>query len=172
MTYEQLPGGGTHRSATMLSTSMPLTTTATLAPTMTPTLTPGYAVVVGSVIRGEVVSGDARGRQLGFPTANQVLSPDEPQPRDGVYAGLFSAGDVFDHPAAVSIGRRPTFYTSGVRLVESFLLDFSGDLYGEEASVRLVEFLRPQHRFDDVEALLRQLRKDVRRTDRIISRRS
>jgi riboflavin kinase/FMN adenylyltransferase len=167
VTYEQLPGGGTHRSTTMLSTSMPLTTT-----TLAPTLTPGYAVVVGSVIRGEVVSGDARGRELGFPTANQVLSPDEPQPRDGVYAGLFSAGDVFDHPAAVSIGRRPTFYTSGVRLVESFLLDFSGDLYGEEASVRLVEFLRPQHRFDHVEALLRQLRKDVRRTDRIISRRS
>jgi riboflavin kinase / FMN adenylyltransferase len=130
----------------------------------------GYAVVLGSVILGEIVPGDQRGRQLGFPTANQVLPPGETRLRDGVYAGLFTAGDLFDHPAAVSVGRRPTFYTGGTRLVESFVLDFSGDLYGAEASVRLVELLRPQRRFDDADALRRQMREDVERTDAVISR--
>jgi riboflavin kinase / FMN adenylyltransferase len=138
-------------------------------------VTRDYAVVLASVIPGEpvilgeIVSGDERGRQLGFPTANQVLSAHERKLRDGVYAGLFSADNVFDHPVAVSVGRRPTFYARGVRLVESYLLDFSGDLYGQEASVRLVEFLRPQRRFDDIEALLRQVRSDVERTDAVIS---
>jgi riboflavin kinase/FMN adenylyltransferase len=98
-----------------------------------------------------------------------VLSPRERRVRDGVYVGLFSGGEAAGHPAAVSVGRRPTFYASGVRLVESFLLDFSGDLYDMAIAVRLVEFIRPQHRFEDIGALQRQLAKDVRRTRAVTS---
>lgn len=120
--------------------------------------------VVGDLLTGVVVPGDQRGRQIGFPTANLVIAPGDPGVDDGVYAGTFTAGEIIAHPAAVSIGRRPTIYERGVRLVEAHLLDFSGDLYGQVASIRLFEFLRPQHRFNDIPSLIRQLRKDVART--------
>jgi FAD synthase len=115
-----------------------------------------------------VVRGDQRGRQIGFPTANLALAPDDSRVRDGVYAGTFTTDEVFEHHAAVSVGRRPTIYVDGVRLLEAHLMDFSGDLYGRFASVRLVRFLRPQHRFDDLPSLIRQLGRDVAKTRSIL----
>jgi FAD synthase len=127
-----------------------------------------FATVTGKVVSGPVVRGDQRGRQIGFPTANLALAPDDSRVRDGVYAGTFTTDGVFEHPAAVSIGRRPTIYVDGVRLLEAHLMDFSGDLYGRFASVRLVRFLRPQHRFDDLPSLIRQLGRDVDKTRSIL----
>ena len=127
-----------------------------------------FATVTGRVVSGFVTLGDQRGRQIGFPTANLALAPDDSRVRDGVYAGTFTTEGVFDHPAAVSVGRRPTIYVDGVRLLEAHLMDFNGDLYGQFASVRLVKFLRPQHRFDDLPSLIRQLGRDVTRTRSIL----
>jgi FAD synthase len=127
-----------------------------------------FATVTGRVVSGFVALGDQRGRQIGFPTANLVLAPDDSRVRDGVYAGTFTTDGVLEHPAAVSVGRRPTIYVDGVRLLEAHLMDFSGNLYGQLASVRLVKFLRPQHRFDDLPSLIRQLAKDVVKTRSIL----
>jgi hypothetical protein len=123
-----------------------------------------FATVAGHLVRGRVLLGDQRGRQIGFPTANIAIAPRDSRVHDGVYAGTFTTEEVLEHPAAVSVGRRPTIYEDGVRLVEAHLIDFTGNLYGRLASVRLIEFLRPQHRFDDISALIRQLERDVART--------
>src|SRR5690606_38591607 len=84
--------------------------------------------------RGRVDRGDQRGRDLGFPTAN-VAVPDEIQlPADGIYAGWYERPDGSTVAAAISLGRRPTFYEDQpTSLLEAHLLDFSGDLYGEAA---------------------------------------
>jgi riboflavin kinase/FMN adenylyltransferase len=119
------------------------------------------ATVTGQVVRGFVVPGDQRGRRIGFPTANLALEPHDTRVRDGVYAGTFTIEGIVEHPAAVSIGRRSTIYENGVRLLEAHLIEFTGDLYEKYAAVRLVEFIRPQHRFDDIASLSRQLHKDV-----------
>lgn len=86
-----------------------------------------FALWSDGVVTGTVVPGDQRGRQLGFPTANLALAPCDTHPRDGVYAGSVTCGDVVSHPAAISVGRRNTFYGDGIRLLEAHLLDFSGD---------------------------------------------
>ncbi len=121
-------------------------------------------------VRGAVVEGDRRGRDLGFPTAN-VSVPDEIcLPADGIYAGWYQRpnGDV--HPAAISLGRRPTFYeTAQASLLEAHLLDFDGDLYGEAARVRFVEWLRGEERFESVDALVEQMHLDVERTRSILN---
>lgn len=114
-------------------------------------------------VEGTVVTGDQRGRLLGFPTAN-VTVPDQPW-RDGVWAATVQidparSGPV--HLAAVSIGRRPTYYgRDGVRLLEAHLLDFAGDLYGHTVLVRLHERLRPQRRYSGSKELVEQLHRDV-----------
>ena len=90
-------------------------------------------------VRGVVRHGDARGRKLGFPTANVAVPAEIQLPADGIYAGWFedAGGDV--HSAAISLGRRPTFYEEAdVSLLEAHLLDFDGDLYGQLARVRFV----------------------------------
>jgi riboflavin kinase/FMN adenylyltransferase len=114
------------------------------------------------MLEGEVVSGDRRGRELGFPTANLV--PDERlvTPGDGVYAA-FANG----HPAAVNVGTRPTFDSDRGVLIETYLIDFSGDLYGQNLRVAFVERLRPELAFDDVDALVEQMHADVEHARRI-----
>jgi riboflavin kinase/FMN adenylyltransferase len=113
-------------------------------------------------VRGEVVRGDQRGRQLGFPTAN-VLVPDFVcLPADGVYAGFYETPDGESYPCAINLGRRPTFYEHADHsLLEAHLLDFEGDLYGQRAKVRFVEFLRSERKFDGVDALIAQLKQDI-----------
>lgn len=114
-----------------------------------------------AVVRGCVVEGDRRGRQLGFPTANLVLDDDMPVP-DGVYSGNVTLPDGTTHPAAISIGRRPTFYlTRGARLLEAHLVDFRGDLYSQSVTVEVVHHVRDQMRFETVDHLVAQLRRDV-----------
>lgn len=114
-------------------------------------------------VRGEVVHGDHRGgAELGFPTANVDVPTGICLPAAGVYAGWYERPDGSTRGTAVSVGRRPTFYGSeGDLLVEAYLLDFSGDLYGEEARVSFVSHLRDEVAFDSVEALVEQMERDV-----------
>ena len=107
-------------------------------------------------LRGEVVHGDKRGRELGFPTANIV--PDEALvcPGHGVYAAR--AGGA---PAAVNVGVRPTFGTGRAVLVEAFLIDRTVDLYGQLLTIEFLSRLRGERRFESVEKLVDQMKLDV-----------
>ncbi|PYE82386.1 riboflavin kinase/FMN adenylyltransferase [Pseudoroseicyclus aestuarii] len=122
-------------------------------------------------IEGEVLHGDKRGRELGYPTANMSISGLHP-PRYGVYAVKV---DVLDGPhagsygGAASIGVRPMFETP-VPHCETFLFDFTGDLYGATLSVALVDWLRPELRFDGLEALIAQMDADCVQAREILAR--
>ncbi|MBV9006496.1 MAG: bifunctional riboflavin kinase/FMN adenylyltransferase, partial [Solirubrobacterales bacterium] len=109
-------------------------------------------------IRGEVVAGDRRGRELGFPTANIVPDESLVYPGHGVYVARADGGC-----AAVSIGVRPTFGTGRAVLVEAYLLDRNVDLYGQTLRIDFLSRLRGERRFDSVEALVDQMRGDVER---------
>jgi riboflavin kinase/FMN adenylyltransferase len=111
-------------------------------------------------VEGVVEKGDQRGRTLGMPTANIAIERSARVPTEGVYAGIVVRVDGSRHAAAVSLGRRPTFYADGHELCEAHLLDFTGDLYGEAITVVLTHFLRGQERFDGLDALIEQMRLD------------
>ncbi|WP_170340545.1 bifunctional riboflavin kinase/FAD synthetase [Ruegeria arenilitoris] len=121
-------------------------------------------------IEGEVIGGEQRGRELGFPTANMSIEGIHP-PKFGVYAVLV---DVLDGPhagsyhGAASVGVRPMFHGE-VPNIETFLFDFSGDLYGATLSVGLVEFLRPEMTFDGLDALIAQMTEDCDRARKILA---
>ena len=124
----------------------------------------GAALLLGRPheVRGLVQHGDKRGRDLGFPTANVAVRADVLLPADGIYAGWYERADGSVHAAAMSLGRRPTFYDDAdLSLLECYLLDFDGDLYEEAAKVRFVQRLRGEVKFDSVEALVEQMSKDV-----------
>lgn len=110
-------------------------------------------------VSGVVVRGDARGRTLGYPTANLPLPAGLAVPADGIYAVRVRGAIQADGVA--SLGVRPTFGTSGVRLLEVHVFDFSGDLYGKTLDVDFVARLRGEERFDSVEALIDQMDKDA-----------
>jgi riboflavin kinase / FMN adenylyltransferase len=121
-------------------------------------------------VRGVVERGDQRGAEhLGFPTANLTVPERICLPADGVYAGTFVAEDEVERPAAISVGTRPTFYEDGDVLVEAYVLDFDGDLYGQRVKVRFREWVRGQERFDSTEALVEQMNADVEATRRILA---
>ncbi|HEY3970976.1 MAG TPA: bifunctional riboflavin kinase/FAD synthetase [Solirubrobacteraceae bacterium] len=115
-------------------------------------------------MRGEVVHGDERGRELGFPTAN--LIPDDALvcPGHGVYACLADG-----LPAAVNIGVRPTFDTGRGELIEAYILDFEGDLYGKQLRLDFLSRLRGERRFSSAEGLVEQMHRDVERTREIVT---
>ena len=121
-------------------------------------------------IEGRVITGDQRGRELGFPTANMSIDGLHP-PRFGVYAVLV---DVLEGPhtgsyhGAASMGVRPMFGVNKPNL-ETFLFDFKGDLYGVPLSVGLVEFLRPEETFDSLEALITRMDADCARARPILA---
>ena len=121
-------------------------------------------------LRGDVVEGDRRGRTWDFPTAN-VAVPDGLQlPADGIYACWYERPTEEVHPAAVSLGRRPTVYDDQpYRLLEAHLLEFDDDLYGERAVVRFVARLRGEAKFDSVDELVEQIRVDVDDARRILT---
>lgn len=122
------------------------------------------------VVRGRVGYGDHRGRQLGVPTANLAIA-DSAEPADGVYAGFYRRPDRSCWPTVVSIGRRPTFHgDQGTRLVEAHLIGFSGDLYGEEAEVRVLTRLRPLMTFASSDDLVAQMRRDIRHATEVLTR--
>ena len=111
-------------------------------------------------VRGEVVRGDARGREIGFPTANLGGDVEGMVPADGVYAGwVIRHGERL--PAAISVGNNPTFTPDAVSRVEAFILDFSGDLYGERLEVQFVQRVRGMERFDNIDALITEMDADV-----------
>jgi riboflavin kinase/FMN adenylyltransferase len=112
-------------------------------------------------VRGVVVDGDKRARDLGFPTANLAVPSDICLPADGIYAGWYLRPDGEPRAAAISLGRRPTFYDYADRsLLEAHVLDFDGDLYGEPARVQFVLRLRDEVKFDSIDALVEQMRAD------------
>ena len=112
-------------------------------------------------MRGVVELGDQRGRTIGFPTANVAIPVSFVIPAEAVYAGLFTAADGVVRPAAISLGRRPTFYPDGLALLEAHVIDFDDDLYGQRVSVQFVDRIRDQRRFDDLDDLGAQLHADV-----------
>ena len=111
------------------------------------------------MLSGEVVHGDERGRELGFPTANLVPRDELAVPGHGVYACLANG-----RAAAVSIGVRPTFTTGRGELIEAYILDFEGDLYGSRLCIEFLARLRGERRFPSAEALVEQMHEDVRAT--------
>jgi riboflavin kinase / FMN adenylyltransferase len=113
---------------------------------------------------GEVVRGDERGRTLGFPTANLIPEEELACPGHGVYACLANG-----RPAAISIGVRPTFQTGRGELIEAYVLDFDGDLYGSWLCIEFLERLRGERRFDSPAALVEQMRRDVERTRAVVA---
>ncbi len=121
-------------------------------------------------IEGEVIGGEQRGRELGFPTANMSIEGLHP-PKFGVYAVLV---DVLSGPhqgsyrGAASVGTRPMF-KGEVPNIETFLFDFSGDLYGATLSVGLVEYLRPEMTFDGLDRLIAQMNSDCARARDILA---
>jgi riboflavin kinase / FMN adenylyltransferase len=114
------------------------------------------------MVEGEVVKGDQRGRELGFPTANFVPDDRLAIPGHGVYAA-FADGV----PAAVNVGVRPTFETGRGVLIETYLIDREEDLYGKTLRVAFVERLRGEKRFPDAEQLIAQMRHDVEDAKRV-----
>ena len=121
-------------------------------------------------VRGTVQHGDKRGRELGFPTANVGVPADILLPADGIYAGWLVRSDGTTHPAALSLGRRPTFYEDAdMSLLEAYVLDFDADLYDERVKVRFVRKLRDEVKFDSVEALVEQMGRDVEHTRQALS---
>jgi riboflavin kinase/FMN adenylyltransferase len=131
----------------------------------------GAAEILGRVheVRGTVVEGDRRGRELGFPTANVAIPEEICLPAAGIYAGTFTGTDGVARPAAISLGHRPTFYSDqAYLLLEAYLLDFTGDLYGQAASVGFVERIRAEERFDSVEGLVAAMHRDVEAARRVL----
>jgi riboflavin kinase/FMN adenylyltransferase len=114
------------------------------------------------MVEGEVVGGDQRGRELGFPTANIVPDDRLAIPGHGVYAAF--ANGV---PAAVNVGVRPTFETGRGVLIETYLIDYEGDLYGTDLRVAFVARLRGEKRFASIEELITQMRIDVEDAKRV-----
>lgn len=119
---------------------------------------------------GEVVHGDKRGRTLGYPTANLVPDARYVTPGHGVYAcraGVVGPDAEAWFAAAVNVGVRPQFVTGRGELIEAYLLDFEGDLYGQELRIEFLERLRGEKRFDSVDALVEQMGADVGRAREI-----
>lgn len=124
-------------------------------------------------IRGTVIDGDKRGRTIGFPTANVAVPDGMCIPADGVYAAVYRRPDGSEHPTAVNIGRRPTFYNDAQHsLIEAHLIDFAGDIYGEQAAVQFLAFLRSEKRFAGIDELKSQLMIDIEHArDAVLARR-
>lgn len=122
--------------------------------------------LLGSVFQlaGVVSHGDERGRELGFPTANLIPAEELACPGHGVYACVAEGPLPEPAAAAVSIGVRPTFQTGRGELIEAYILDFEGDLYDTTLTLRFLERLRGERRFDSAEALVEQMHLDVAQT--------
>jgi riboflavin kinase / FMN adenylyltransferase len=112
-------------------------------------------------LRGTVVHGDERGRELGFPTANLIPAEGYVTPGHGVYACRATTADGRTYPAATNVGVRPMFVTGRGELIEAYLLDFDADIYGTDLRVAFLKRLRGEKRFESVDALVEQMGRDV-----------
>ncbi|MET0173048.1 MAG: bifunctional riboflavin kinase/FAD synthetase [Agrobacterium vaccinii] len=110
-------------------------------------------------VEAEVISGQKLGRTLGYPTANMALPP-ETELKPGIYAVRFRRADGSLYDGVASFGYRPTVTDNGAALLETFLFDFSGDLYGEMCSVSFFGHLRDELKFDGLEPLVAQIKRD------------
>lgn len=121
------------------------------------------------VVDGKVVHGDGRGRHIGIPTANVAFWSKQLLPIKGVYAAwAVVAGK--EHPAVLSIGKRPTFYTNPAeQTLEVHILDFHQDLYGKILQVKFVEHLRPENQYASAAELTEQIHKDIALTREILT---
>jgi riboflavin kinase / FMN adenylyltransferase len=119
-------------------------------------------------VEGPVVRGDARGKQLGYPTANLDVLDGMAVPGDGVYAGYLVRQRGERMPAAISVGTNPTF-DGTERRVEAYVLDADIDVYGEHVAIEFTHRLRGMVRFDGVEPLVEQMGEDVRRTRELLA---
>ena len=111
-------------------------------------------------LRGPVVHGDERGREIGFPTLNVGVSADRALPPNGVYVTRTVIGDGREFASMTNIGTRPTF-DGTQRHVETHLFDFEGDLYGDVVSVALLRRMRDERKFESVDALVDRIRRDA-----------
>ncbi len=118
-------------------------------------------------IEAEVVHGDKRGRELGYPTANMHLDRFI-HPAYGIYAMRVRTEDGTWHKSVANFGIRPMFATQ-VPLLEAHLIDFDGDLYGQILRVEWVDYIRPEENFDDINALIRQMDQDKARALEILN---
>jgi len=112
-------------------------------------------------LHGRVVTGDSRGKRLGYPTANLMINPEQALPTDGVYVSLAHTGDK-SYPAMTYIGCRPTFGEKK-QMVESYLINFEGDLYNQEITIEIKYHLRGDQKFESAQALSKQISEDVAR---------
>ena len=121
-----------------------------------------YAGLLGRryTYRAQVMTGQRLGRRLGFPTVNQQLPDYLHLPRYGVYASVVRTPDGLVRPAVTNIGVRPTV-GSPTPLSETWIMDYSADIYGEQVRVELVEFLRPEQKFDDLSALKQAIEQNA-----------
>ncbi len=119
-------------------------------------------------VEAQVTGGRKLGRTLGFPTANMSLPP-ETALRHGIYAVRFRRADGSLHDGVANFGRRPTVDEDGAPLLETFLFDFSGDLYGETCSVSFFGFLRGEVKFDGLDALVTQMKRDEEEARALLS---
>lgn len=118
-------------------------------------------------IEGIVQGGDRRGRELGYPTANMVLS-DYQRPRYGIYAVRVTLTDGSEHPGVASLGIRPTFQPP-LELLETHLLDFEGDLYGKRIEVALHAFIREEKKFENLDDLVAEMKEDEAQARRLLA---
>ncbi|WP_312411874.1 bifunctional riboflavin kinase/FAD synthetase [Shinella sp.] len=119
-------------------------------------------------VEAEVIDGKKLGRTLGYPTANMALPP-EVELRNGIYAVRFRRPDGSLHDGVASFGRRPTVTSNGAPLLETFLFDFSGDLYGEISAVSFFGHLRDELKFDGLDALVVQMKRDEEEARALLS---
>ncbi len=120
--------------------------------------------------RGQVASGDGRGRAIGFPTANLAVPQHIAIPAEGVYAAWFFQEDGTKEKAAVNIGRRPTFKEDASKpVIEAHLLDFEGDLYGKIGKLHFVKRIRQERKFSNLDEFQGQLREDLEMVRAILS---
>lgn len=110
-------------------------------------------------VEGEVIKGEQLGRTLGFPTANMALPPDAAL-KEGIYAVRFRREDGTLFDGVANFGRRPTVTENGAPLLETYLFDFDGDLYGQTCRVSFFGFLRGEEKFDSLDALIEQMTRD------------
>jgi riboflavin kinase / FMN adenylyltransferase len=119
-------------------------------------------------VEAEVIGGEKLGRQLGFPTANMRLAP-EAELKAGIYAVRFRRPDGTLYDGVASYGRRPTVTDNGAPLLETYIFDFSGSLYGEVCSVSFFGHLRDELKFDGLDALVAQIKRDEEEARALLS---
>jgi riboflavin kinase/FMN adenylyltransferase len=119
-------------------------------------------------LRGKVITSDKRGRLLGFPTANLDMKPQQALPGNGIYATITQVNGEY-LPSATNIGTRPTF-GDGERMVETYMLNYKGDLYGKQITLQFVTKVRDEQRFPSADELIIQMKKDVQEVDAILTK--